>query len=53
MTFVRMGDDIYMQLMKDPLLDKMGTIPVDGPQDFEKIGEKMKKMRSEDQRSSI
>ena len=38
-AFVRIGDDIYMQPVKDTLLDKMGTISVDGPQDFEKIRE--------------
>lgn len=38
-AFVRIGDDVYMQPMKETLLDKMGAIPVDGPQDFEKIRE--------------
>lgn len=46
-AFVRIGDDIYMQPVKDTLLDKMGTIPVDGPQDFEKIREETKKSRGE------
>ena len=47
-AFVRRGDGVYMQLVKDTLLDKMGTIPVSGPQDFEKIREQAKKRRGED-----
>lgn len=44
-AFVRIGDDIYMQPVKDTMLDKMGTIPVDGPQDFEGIREEIKKSK--------
>jgi AbrB family looped-hinge helix DNA binding protein len=46
-AFVRIGDDVYMQPVKNTLLDKMGTTPVDGPQDFEKIREETKKKRGE------
>ncbi len=46
-AFVRIGDDIYMQPVKETLLDKIGTIPVDGPQDFEKIREETKRKRGE------
>ncbi len=46
-AFVRIGDEVYMQPVKDTLLDKMGTIPVDGPQDFDKIREETKRSRGE------
>lgn len=46
-AFVRIGNDVYLQPVKDTLLDKMGTIPVDGPQDFEKIRKETKKSRGE------
>jgi len=46
-AFVRIGDDVYMQPVKDTLLDKMGKIPVDGPQDFEKIREQVIKKKGQ------
>ena len=36
-AFVQIGDDVYMQPVKDTLLDKMGIIPVDGLQDFGEV----------------
>ncbi len=48
-AFVRIGDDIYIQPVKDTLLDKMGTIPVDGAQDFEKIRDGVKRERGKEQ----
>ena len=47
-AFVRIGDDVFMRPVKDTLLDKMGTIPVDGPQDFEKIRVETKRRRGEE-----
>ena len=52
-AFVRIGDDIYMQPVKDTLLDKMGTIPVSGPQDFEQIREETKKIEGRCNRSLL
>ena len=45
-AFVRVGEDVYLQPLKDTLLDKMGTIPVDGPQDFDEVREEVKRKRS-------
>ena len=44
-AFVRIGDDVFMRPVKDTLLDKMGTIPVDKPQDFGEIREETKRRR--------
>ena len=51
-AFVRIGDDVFIRPVKDSLLDKMGTIPVDGPQDFENIRAENKKTRGEERGSS-
>jgi len=50
-AFVQKGNDLYMQPIKRTLLDKMGTINVNGPQDFEKIRVNVKKMRGEERGS--
>ncbi len=50
-AFVQIGDDMYMQPIKQTLLDNMGTIPVEEPQDFEKIRVNVKKMRGEERGS--
>jgi len=50
-TFVQKGNDPYMQPIKHTLLDKMGTIHVNGPQDFEKISVNLKKMRGKERGS--
>ncbi len=44
-AFVQIGDDVYMQPVKDTLLDKMGSVPVDGAQDFDEVREETKKSR--------
>lgn len=36
-AFVRIGDDIYMQPVKDNLLDQQGKVFVSGPQDFNEV----------------
>ena len=51
MVFVRIGDEVFMRPVKDTLLDKRGTIPFDGPQDFEKIRVENKKTRGEERGS--
>ncbi len=50
-AFVRIGDDVFMRSVKDTLLNKMGTIPVDGPQDFGEIREETKRRRGEERGS--
>lgn len=50
-AFVRIGDDVFMRPVKNTLMDKMGTIPVDEPQDFEEIREETKRRRGEERGS--
>jgi AbrB family looped-hinge helix DNA binding protein len=50
-AFVRIGDDVFMRPVKDTLLDEMGTIPVDGPQDIEKI--RVEKKRREGRNGGV
>ena len=50
-AFVQIGDDMYMQPIKQTLLDNMGTIPVEEPLDFEKIRVNVKKTRGEERGS--
>jgi len=33
-AFIRRGDEVVLQPLKQTLLDLRGSVPVDGPQDF-------------------